>query len=225
MAELKDNRDQMLKIGLKAETLIAYLSFGLLGWLYVASEPLILTLIGPKWLPAVEMFKILCLSGFAYPISAATLSMLRAAGFSGSFLQVEVWKKVVGLAGFAVGFYFGIKGYLVSLIITGAIAVWLNMYFTGKALGLTVRHQLYPLLPYLFISVTAVLLSYWILRFLHTPLVSLIAVSFLYALIYFFVNYIIKSEGQRLFLSQSKSLIQAIKNKINKADIDGQEVI
>jgi len=225
MSEVKSDRERMLDLGLKAETLIAYLSLGLLGWLYVASEPLILTLIGPKWLQSVEMFKILCLSGFAYPISAATLSMLKAAGYSGSFLKVEVWKKVVGLAGFVIGFYFGIKGYLISLIITGVISVWLNMYFTGKALGITVRHQLLPILPYLFISITAVLLSYWILKFIQIPVISLMVVSFLFAVIYFLINYIVKSEGQRLFLAQSRSLILAIKNKINKGDIDGQEVI
>jgi teichuronic acid exporter len=216
MAEVKDNRDQMLNMGLKAETLIAYLSFGLLGLLYVTSEPLILTLIGPKWLPAVEMFKILCLSGFAYPISAATLSMLRAAGFSGSFLKAEVWKKIVGLAGFGVGFYFGIKGYLISLIVTGAISVWLNMFFAGKALGLTVRHQLLPLIPYLLISVSSVVMSYWIIRFLPTPPVALLVVSCLYSLIYLFINFAIKSEGHRLFLMQSKSLVQLVKEKVYK---------
>lgn len=221
MAEVKDNREQMLNMGLKAETLIAYLSFGLLGLLYVASEPLILTLIGPKWLPSVEMFRILCLSGFAYPISTATLSMLKAAGYSGSFLRVEVWKKIIGLAGFAIGFYFGIKGYLISLIITGAISVWLNMYFTGRAIGISVRHQLFPLIPYLIISVAAVLMSYWVLKFLHTPLITLIAVSLLFGIIYFLINYLVKSEGQKLFIRQTVSLIEAIKGKLTKTMLNG----
>ena len=111
MAAIQEDRKRMIELGLKAETLIAFVSFGLLGWLYVAAESLILTLIGPKWQAAIEIFRILCLSGFAYPLSAATLSMLKASGDSGSFLKVEVWKKIVGLAGLSIGFMFGLKGF------------------------------------------------------------------------------------------------------------------
>jgi teichuronic acid exporter len=214
MAAIKDQREQMLKMGLKAETLIAYLSLGLLGWLYVSSGPLIITLLGEKWIPAIEIFKILCLSGFAVPISAATLSMLKAAGYSGSFLRVEVWKKIVGLAGFGIGFYFGLKGYLISLIITGAIAVWLNMYFTGKAVGITVRHQLIPLLPYFGLSIVAVLMSFWLLKFLHTPWLAFIIVSLIFMVAYFSCNFIFKTEGQTLFIAQVKSLIKTLQEKI-----------
>jgi teichuronic acid exporter len=213
MAAIKDEKEKMLELGLKAETLIAYLSMGLLGWLYVASEPLIITLLGEKWRSAVEIFKILCLSGFTYPISAATLSMLKAAGYSGSFLKAEVWKKVVGLAGFGIGFYFGLKGYLVSLIITGAISVWLNMYFTGKAIGITVRHQLVPLLPYLVLAVASALMSFWLLNFLHTPWIAFIIISLLYVSIYLITNFILKTKGQVLFLLQVKNLINALKAK------------
>ena len=37
--------------------------------------------------------------------------MLKASGDSGSFLKVEVWKKIVGLAGLSIGFMFGMKGF------------------------------------------------------------------------------------------------------------------
>lgn len=212
MSEIKDQKQQMINLGLKAEILIAYLSLGLLGWLYVSAEPLILTLIGEKWLPAVSIFKILCLSGFAYPISAASLSMLKAAGLSKPFLKVEMLKKFVGLAGFVIGFYFGLKGYLVSLIITGAISVLINLYITGKELKITIKCQLVPLLPYLGLSILAVLLSFWILQFIQIHLLELIIVSALYLFIYFSINYILKTEGQDLFLKQMKSLFEAIKS-------------
>jgi len=149
MAEVKDNRRRMLELGFNAEKLIAFVAFALLGWLFVAAGPLILTLYGPRWEPAIEIFRLLCLSGFAYPISAATLSMLKASGDSRSFLKVEVWKKIVGLLGLSIGFAFGLKGFLISLVITGSIAVILNMIYTGKSLDITLKQQLLPLLPYL----------------------------------------------------------------------------
>lgn len=213
MAEIKNDRERMISLGLKAETLVAFLSFGLLGWLFVSAGPLILTLFGSKWEASIRIFRILCLSGFAYPISAATLSMLKASGDSKSFLKVEVWKKIVGLAGFVVGFMFGLEGFLISLIFTGAISVYMNMYVTGRSLDMKIRHQLYPLLPYLAVSVTSAFICEIINISFKSSLLNFILISLLFVVLFFGINYIIKTEGYFLFIQQSKSLIEKLKMK------------
>lgn len=214
MAEVKDNRRRMLELGFSAEKLIAFVSFALLGWLFVAAGPLILTLYGSNWQPAVEIFRLLCLSGFAYPISAATLSMLKASGDSRSFLKAEVWKKIVGLAGLAIGFAFGLKGYLISLVITGAIAVPLNMFYTGRSLNMTVKHQLFPLMPYLLLAVAAAFITDIIPVKFSMNLINLIIVTISFFALYLGSNYLLKTEGTALFLRQAGNLFSQIKMKL-----------
>lgn len=213
MAAIQEDRKRLIDLGLKAETLIAFVSFGLLGWLYVSAESLILTLIGPKWQPAVEIFRILCLSGFAYPLSAATLSMLKAAGDSGSFLKVEVWKKVVGLAGLGIGFMFGMKGFLISLIITGAIAVWMNMFVTGKSLNISVGHQLFPLLRYLIIAVAAATITWFVPVNFKLHILNFTVITVIFFFIYAGTNYLTKTTGMDLFNQQVASLIKQLKSR------------
>lgn len=206
MTAMKDDRQKMIEFGLKAETLIAFVSFGLLGWLYVAAEPLILGLLGQKWEAAIPIFKILCLSGFAYPISAATLSMLKAAGHSKSFLKVEIWKKVIGLLGLAIGFMFGLQGFLISLIISGAIAVWLNMYYTGKALDITVAHQLKPLLIYPVIAIISTLVILFLPVLPQANLLRFAVITFVFAGLYLALNFVLHTSGLHSFYNQSKTL-------------------
>lgn len=213
MSEVKDDRRKMIELGLHAEKLIAFVSFALLGWLFVAAGPLILTLYGRQWEPAVEIFRLLCLSGFAYPVSAATLSMLKASGDSRSFLKVEVWKKIVGLAGLAIGFSFGLKGYLISLVITGSIAVLLNMFYTGRSLNMTVGHQLYPLLPYLMISVVASFLIDILPIQFELNIINLILVTTSFFTLYMGANYLLKTEGTELFIRQAGSLFRQVRIK------------
>ena len=213
MSEVKDDRRKMIELGLHAEKLIAFVSFALLGWLFVAAGPLILTLYGRQWEPAVEIFRLLCLSGFAYPVSAATLSMLKASGDSRSFLKVEVWKKIVGLAGLAIGFSFGLKGYLISLVITGSIAVLLNMFYTGRSLNMTVGHQLYPLLPYLMISVVASFLIDILPIQFELNIINLILVTTSFFTLYMGANYLLKTEGAELFIRQADSLFRQVRTR------------
>lgn len=214
MAELKDDRKRMLELGFNSEKLIAFVSFGLLGWLFVAAGPLILTLYGSKWEPAVEIFRLLCLSGFAYPISAATLSMLKASGDSRSFLKAEVWKKVVGLAGLVIGFIFGLKGYLVSLVITGTISVLLNMFYTGRSLDISVRHQLRPLLPYLGLSAAAALIIDILPVEFSLNFINLIIVTISFFVLYLGSNYFLKTRGTDLFIGQAGSVLSQVKAKL-----------
>ncbi len=207
MAAIHDQRERLLELGLKAEILVAFLSFGLLGWLFVSAESLIVTLLGVKWLPSVDILRLLCLSGFSYPISAATLSMLKASGDSRSFLRVEVWKKLVGLTCLTVGFLFGLKGFLISLIFSGSASVLLNMYFTGRSLDISMRHQLSPLVIYLLVAVVSSVATLAIpLSFKSSPL-QLVSISLCYVVLYLLCNVLLQTKGLMLLRVQLKNLL------------------
>lgn len=208
MAAIKNDKEKMLALGLKAETLIAFVSFGLLGWLYVSAESLILALLGQKWAPSIAIFKILCLSGFAYPLSSATLSMLKAAGFSKSFLRVEIWKNLVYVSGLSLGFLFGLKGYLISLIFIGVIGVWLNMFYTGRALGISVSHQLKPLFIYLFISVGSAVVVSLIPKFTQINVINFVMISIAFAFVYLGTNVLIGTSGWQSFKLQTVAIFK-----------------
>jgi len=211
MAAIQEERKRMIELGLKAETLIAFVSFGLLGLLFVTAGPLILTLLGPKWEASISIYKILCLSGFAYPVSSATLSMLRASGDSGSFLKVEVWKKIVGLAGLSIGFLYGMKGFLISLIFTGAISVLMNMYVTGKSVGISVAHQLSVIIKYLVIALLAAMFTSILPLHFVWHVIDLVILALIFSILYVGINHMLKTPGLTLFITELREITKKIK--------------
>jgi O-antigen/teichoic acid export membrane protein len=213
LSKIKNERTRLIETGLKAEVFIAFITFCLLGWLFVSSESLILTLLGQKWEASVQIFRLLCLSGFVYPVSSASLNMLKASGDSKSFLKVEVIKKIIGLIGLSIGFMFGLKGYLISLIITGMISVLLNMLFTSRSLNISIGHQLLPILPYVLLGIISSLIVEIVHINFRLQYVNFILITIAFFCVYFALNYLIKTDGIRLFIVQMNKLKEIARNK------------
>ncbi len=202
MSSLNDEREKLVQLGMKTESLVAFISWGLLGFLFVTAEPLFLVLFGQKWIAAIPVYKILCLSGFAYPISAATLSMLKASGDSKTFLKLEVYKKIGGLFFMLAGLYIGFNAYLYALILIGLFATILNMYYVSKSLEIGFWVQFYESFSYLVPSAIAVVTSLLVIQYFQNNYLILIISTISFFGTYLVINYTVKSKGLLLVLQR-----------------------
>ena len=116
LALLKDDADK-LKAGykklIKSSMLI---SFVLMLGMAAVARPMVLTLIGEKWLPCVPYLQLLCLVGMFYPVHALNLDMLKVKGRSDLFLKLEVIKKILAIPTIVIGVFFGIKIMIVGML-------------------------------------------------------------------------------------------------------------
>jgi len=101
LSKVQNDLPRFQNIIIKSLGVISFVVFLLLGALYLISEELIVLLFTEKWLPSVEIFKILVLSGFSYPISALLVNILSSRGNSKAFLRLEIYKKLIALAHFS----------------------------------------------------------------------------------------------------------------------------
>jgi O-antigen/teichoic acid export membrane protein len=202
MAAFSFEKDKLVKLGIKAEILVAFVSWGLLGYLYVTAESLFLILFGQKWVSAIPIYKLLCLSGFAYPISAATLSMLKASGDSKTFLKLEIYKKIVGLIFTLGGLYIGFQVFLISLIISGFIGTILNIFFTAKSLEIEFKNQFNHSFIYFLPALAAVLISMVVISFLDNIYLEFVIASIMFGAFYLGLNYIFKTKGLIIILQR-----------------------
>ena len=69
------------------------ITFACMLGLAAVAKPLIVILIGEKWLPAVYFLQIICFSGMLYPLHAINLNILQVKGRSDLFLKLEIIKK------------------------------------------------------------------------------------------------------------------------------------
>lgn len=111
------------------------------------AKPMILVLIGEKWLPCVPLLQIICFSSMLYPLHAINLNMLKVQGRSDLCLKLEIIKKIIAVGPLLLGIFVNIYWMLGGGVLTGLIAYYLNAYYSGPFLGYSIKEQIKDITP------------------------------------------------------------------------------
>ncbi len=123
------------------------ITFVLMIGLAAVAKPMVLTLIGEKWLPMVIYLQMLCFVGMFYPLHALNLNMLQVQGRSDLFLRLEIIKKIIAVPVIIVGIFFGIKSMIIGMLVINLFAFYLNSYWSGILIGYSTTQQIKDILP------------------------------------------------------------------------------
>jgi len=129
-----------------------YITFVLMLGLAAVAEPMILSLVGEKWLNSVIYLQMLCFVGMFYPLHALNLTLLNVMGRSDLFLKLEVIKRTLAIPAIVLGVFFGIKIMIAGMLVNNLIAFYLNSYWTGKMIKYSKKQQLSDILPSFILS-------------------------------------------------------------------------
>lgn len=164
LASIQDDMKQ-LKAGyrkiIKSTMLV---TFTLMLGLAAVAKPLIIVLIGEKWLPCVPYLQLMCFSSMLYPLHAINLNAINVRGRSDLFLKLEIIKKSISVPLIFVGIYFGVEALLIGRIITSVISYFLNSYYSATLINYPTKEQLADILPLLLIA-SCVSLLVWGITF------------------------------------------------------------
>lgn len=207
LSKVQNDKKQFINIGLNIEFIIAFVAFGILGCLYLTAENLILLLLGDKWFESIAIYKLLCLSGFALPMVMATTSMLKSSGRSRLFLKIEILTKAIGVLGMLIGFYYGMKGYLISLIFTGLISVSIIIIITNYVFKINLIYRLKNILIYPIISVFSVFVVFYILQYISLDyhFLNILFKFFIFSFFYLSINIILGTLVMKKIINKIKS--------------------
>ena len=174
-------RDAYRKV-IKSTMLI---SFACMLGLAAVARPLIIILIGEKWLPAVGFLQIICFSGMLYPLHAINLNILQVKGRSDLFLRLEIIKKIIAVGPLVLGVLYSIEYMLWGSVCTSLIAYFLNSYYSADLIDYPTKEQIKDILPTFLVSfvtaaamwsLTLLSLSNWLLLPLQCLLGIVLAV-------------------------------------------------
>ena len=209
LSKVQNDLPRFQNIIIKSLGIICFVVFLLLGGLYVVSEELIVLLFGEKWSPSIGYFKILVLSGFAYPVSALLVNILSSRGNSKAFLRLEIYKKIILSINLYVGFMFGIEGYLYGLLVASILAVTLNIIFAMREISLPFLVFARPILVQAAVSIAAVLGTLAAVQELEiSGLASLIVEGTLFLLLYLAINRVLHTSSYRYVMEQLVPLLK-----------------
>jgi teichuronic acid exporter len=166
LASMQEN-GQALKAGYKKliESTM-FVSFTLMMGMAAVAKPMIVVLMGEKWLPAVPYLQLLCFVGMLYPLHALNLNMLNVKGRSDLFLRLEIIKKTLAIPTIVIGVFYGIEIMITGMIVNSCISYFLNSYWSGATVDYPMKEQLRDILPSFGIAAITGLIVFGAGRFL-----------------------------------------------------------
>ena len=123
------------------------ITFVLMLGMAAIAKPMILTLIGEKWISSVVYIQLLCFVGMLYPLHSLNLNMLNVQGRSDLFLRLEVIKKLLAVPIIIIAILYGIKIMIIGMFVNSCMAYYLNSYWSGKFIKYSFGEQIKDILP------------------------------------------------------------------------------
>ena len=146
------------------------ITFACMLGLAATAKPVILLLIGEKWLVAVKFLQIICFSGMLYPLHAINLNILQVKGRSDLFLKLEIIKKILAIGPICLGIFLGIEYMLLGSVFNGFLAYYLNSRYSANLINYSTKEQVLDILPTFIVSFIVASVM-WSISFLAINLV------------------------------------------------------
>jgi O-antigen/teichoic acid export membrane protein len=168
-SKVQDDPKRLERGFVKASRLLVFLFFPVMAVMGAVAEPLIVTLIGEKWLPSVPYLQLLCVSGALHPVHAINLSVIKALGQAGLFLRLEIVKKCITIIVLMFTFRHGVYAIVLGQVGCSLIALCINGYYTERlvAVGYLRQAKLYLGSVCLSLFIAA---AVWLVLFSYTGL-------------------------------------------------------
>ncbi len=178
------------------------LTFFFMIGLAVMAKPLILVLIGEKWLPTVVYLQLLCFVGVFFPLQEINQNMLKIQGRTDIILKLEVVKKILVVPIIVVGILYGIKALIVGMIFMALISYLIDSFFAGKQIKYSSLQQIKDILLTFFSGCFAgIIASVLGLIIKTTALLTLLLQSSIYFILFIVICEILRIE-EYLFIKQ-----------------------
>lgn len=194
MAEVQDDVEK-LKIAYKKFLRVPiFILYPILFGLIALAEPLILVLLGEKWLFAVPLLQVLCISSFFDPLTHINLNILYVKGRTDLVLKLELIKKPIAFILLFGMIPFGLWWLCFGRAIYGFIAYCFNCYYTGKFINFGFWRQMYYNVPVILKAGIMGVLCYSCLLLFESPLIQLTVGILVGSVSYLIMAYITKDE-------------------------------
>ena len=173
LSSIQDERDKLLYGFRKILKYSAAVTFPLVFGLAAIAKPLIISLIGYKWIESVLYIQIMCTYGILYPLSMINLNMLNVKGVSNLILKLEIIKKILFIPIFFIGYYIDLKSMIISLAIFNYVDYFLSTYYAKRFFNYGTLDQIKDIFQIFIISLIVALCAWSVILLNMSALITL----------------------------------------------------
>ena len=194
LSSLQKENDNLINIFRRLIRITSMFVFPAMVGLAVLSEPLILVLLGEKWLPSAELLFWLCFAELFTAHNALNMNILNAIGRSDLFLKVDLVKYPFMFAMMVICFPISLKAVVIGRTVTAIIYYYINTFMIGRLYGFGFFKQLACSWKYILSTFIMGLGVALINYFISSDLLSLIVGVISGVAIYIFMLVVLKDE-------------------------------
>lgn len=109
--------------------------------------PVVVVLVGEKWVPCVIFLQVMCFTKCLYPIHSLNVNLLMVSGRSDIYLKLEIQKKILGVIMLAVTLPISVMALVWGNLVYSIILLVVNTHYTSKLIHVSLLTQLKDVMP------------------------------------------------------------------------------
>ena len=205
---IADDRERQLNVFRKLLRFTAFVSFPAMFGLSLVSKELIVITITEKWLSSAAILQLLCVWGAFIPITCLFSNLVISRGHSSVYMWNTICLSLLQLVAACAMYPFGLEWMLRVFVAIhiGWLFVWL--WFVHREIGLTLKHLLKDISPYLFLSALLTVSAHYLTRSIGNLYLSMavkvVGVAAVYALVLWKLQSVIFRESVQFLLKRSR---------------------
>lgn len=207
---IADDRERQLNVFRKLLRFTAFISFPAMFGLSLVSKELIVITITEKWLSSAAILQLLCVWGAFIPITGLFSNLVISRGHSSVYMWNTICLSLLQLTAACAMYPFGLEWMLRVFVAIhiGWQFVWL--WFVHREIGLTLKHLLKDISPYLLLSALLTVSAHCLTRSIGNLYLSMavkvVGVAAVYTLVLWKLQSVIFRESVQFLLKRSKEL-------------------
>nr|WP_325289384.1 lipopolysaccharide biosynthesis protein [uncultured Bacteroides sp.] len=205
---IADDRERQLNVFRKLLRFTAFVSFPAMFGLSLVSKELIVITITEKWLSSAAILQLLCVWGAFIPITSLFSNLVISRGHSSVYMWNTICLSLLQLVAACAMYPFGLEWMLRVFVAIhiGWLFVWL--WFVHREIGLTLKHLLKDISPYLFLSALLTVSAHYLTRSIGNLYLSMavkvVGVAAVYALVLWKLQSVTFRESVQFLLKRSR---------------------
>lgn len=206
LASVNEDKEKMQLIFARVLGLTSFLVFPIMLLLGILAEPIVLILLGEKWMFMIPLMKWMVISQLFIPLIAVYMGLLKAVGRSDLFLKADLSSFPLTIIGILIAIPFGVKALIMSQIITRFVALLVNQYFFRKLFSKSILQQLKELgTPFLASSIMFGFLFLFI-PVLDNMYLKIIVGGAIGIIVFFLAAYVLGDKNFKFILAEFKRI-------------------
>ncbi len=196
LAELNNstNGNNLKKAYRKIIKLIVSINFPLMIVLIVISKPLIIFLLTSKWESSIIFFKLFCIIGLVFPLTAINLNITKVRGNTNLYMKLVIIKRSLFIIALLLTVRMGIELIIIGQIISTYVGAVIEMKYSGAMIDYKLKEQIRDIAPFLISSMLIGACTYLPVFFITQNFLLLVSQLFISFSLFVLSHYILKTE-------------------------------